>query len=160
MDRNERYERAHEKFERFNLDSWCPAVEGHEELVNVPCSERALAEVKYVKIKCVGEADIHANCDVTPGKPGAVSKFTVSQRMRVIIPIVFTADADVGEGHVCFEPCNGQHWDTDCGAGCDECEDCGDDDDDDDDDQGEDNNEDRGCPDRKVRDNYRYIGRS
>ncbi|MCL2343252.1 MAG: hypothetical protein FWC62_05070 [Firmicutes bacterium] len=97
-----------EKVERFVLMGGCPANVKEEAKVTVPCAVRAFAEVKDVELKCQGEPVVTCNSDEAPGCPGAVSKFTVSQRMLITIPIVFRAEADVGEGHVVFCPCPGE----------------------------------------------------
>ena len=121
----------------------CPARVFEEARVTVPFTVRAFADVDDVDVRCKGKPEIRFNCDETPGEPGKVSRFTVSQRLRVDIPIEFRADADVGEAHVDFdlhddEDCNGRDDDDDC-------DDC-----DDDDDQRS----------RKGRNGYRYVNRS
>ena len=101
----------YEKLERHMMDRGCPARASEEADVTVPVIVRARSDVREVELKCVGEPRITFNSDVTPGRPGAVSRFTVSQRLRVEIPIIFFAEADVGEGHVKYkngERCEGE----------------------------------------------------
>ncbi|MCL1806642.1 MAG: hypothetical protein FWG31_02950 [Oscillospiraceae bacterium] len=77
-------------------------VEVHEEIgIAVPVTVRAEAEVKDVKIRCNG-CEVHegGNC---PGRPHAVSKFVVSQRIELDIPIEFECEVDVGEGHINYD---------------------------------------------------------
>ena len=97
-----------EKVERFVLMGGCPANVKEEAKVTVPVAVRAFAEVKDVELKCQGEPVVTCNSQETPGCPGAVSRFTVSQRMRVTIPIVFRAETEGGEGHVVFSLCPGE----------------------------------------------------
>jgi len=92
-----------ERFEKFCFEGGCPVKVHEEAIVTVPCAVRARSEVGEVIIKCTGEPTIIRNSCKTPGRPDAVSRFTVSQRLRVDIPIFFSAEADVGEGHVLFE---------------------------------------------------------
>ena len=94
-----------EKLERFALTHGCPACVKEEAKVTVPCAVRAFAEVKEVEIKCKGEPCVVCGSQEAPGCSNAVSKFTVSQRIVVTIPLVFRAEADVGEGHVEFSLC-------------------------------------------------------
>ena len=95
-----------EKHERFVLEGGCPAFVCEEAEVTVPFLVRAGAEVRDVDLHCNGNPRITRNSDFTPGVPCAVSRFTVSQRMRVEIPVIFTAETDVGTAHVKFESCD------------------------------------------------------
>ena len=92
-----------EKHEKYILEGGCPAKASEEVRVTVPVTVRAFADCDKVELHCIGGAVITKNCDDTPGRPDKVSKFTVSQKMRVEIPIVFGAECDVGEGHVDFD---------------------------------------------------------
>ena len=92
-----------EKHEKFRMENGCPAKACEEVTVTVPITVSACSEVGDVTLQCMGHAVITRNDDDPPGCPCAVSKFTISQKMRVDIPIIFFAEADVGEGHVDFE---------------------------------------------------------
>jgi len=92
----------YEKIEKYTLEGGCPTNAFEEAIVTVPVVVHACADVGHVELKCMGPAVITRNSDDAPGKPHAVSKFTVKQRLRVDIPIVFGAKADVGEGYVDF----------------------------------------------------------
>ena len=96
-----------EKRERFFLDNGIPEHIREEAKITVPCEVRAFAEVKEVEIKRKGGPVITCNAGDPPGEVGAVSKFTVSQRVVIKIPIDFRAEADVGEGYVEFSLCPG-----------------------------------------------------
>ena len=91
--------------ERFIMEHGCPARASEIAKVTVPVEVRARSELKEVAIHCMGPAVITRNSDRAPGVPCAVSKFTVSQRLRVDIPLEFTAETDVGEGHVVYGLC-------------------------------------------------------
>jgi len=97
------------KHEKFIMDSGCPAKACEEALVTVPVEVRAFAEVQEVELTCVGSPVINRDSDVTPGCPGAVSKFTISQKLRVEIPIIFRAETEIGQDHVVYSPCEDQH---------------------------------------------------
>jgi hypothetical protein len=110
-DRNERrYKRhkkhkMHKRHERHDgcTEYGCPSYIHEEVEVTVPCAVRAHVEVGEAKIKCMNSCVVTRNSRRTPGRPGAVSRFTVSQKMRVEIPMMFHCDYEVGEGHVHFD---------------------------------------------------------
>ena len=91
-----------QKHKNWISESNCSSNAFEEMNITVPVAVRGFADVGNVEFKCMGPSVITRNCDRTPGNPCAVSKFTVSQRLRVDIPIDFGAKADVGEGHVEF----------------------------------------------------------
>ncbi len=68
--------------------------------VCIPVTIRPFGEVGNVKTRCEGSPSIIRGCDHCPGKPGQVCKFTISQRLRVEIPVVFGAKAEIGETSV------------------------------------------------------------
>lgn len=103
-----------EKHERFILEGGCPAVAFEEAQVTVPVTVQAGAEAHEVKLSCNGGPHITYNSDVTPGVPCAVSKFTISQRLLVEIPVVFNAEADIGTAHVKFERHEGDSARCEC----------------------------------------------
>ena len=108
---------ANEYHMKHIMGGGCPARTSEDAKVTVPVKVSARAEVGEVTIKCKGPAVVTRNSDKTPGMPGAVSRFTVSQRLRIDIPLEFTAEADVGEGHVVYSSCEDRE--RPC---CDECE--------------------------------------
>ena len=93
----------HERHERFLMCNGCPAHGFEEAIVTVPITVGAKSEVNEIEFSCVGPCIIKRDSTITPGCPGAVSKFTVCQKLRVDIPLMFSIDADIGEGHVDFD---------------------------------------------------------
>jgi len=85
------------------MHNGCPAHAFEEAIVTVPITVNAKSEVGEVELCCMGPCVIKRNSTDTPGCPGAVSRFTVCQKLRVDIPLEFSIDADVGEGHVDFD---------------------------------------------------------
>jgi len=111
-----------EKINRYCLEEICTRDVFDEATITVPVTIRAESRVGEVDINCCGPAEIIEGIEAS-GEPGAEKKFTVKQRMRVDIPLEFLAEADVGQGHVCFEPAEdpGFHHhehDSGCGCGC------------------------------------------
>jgi len=102
-DRDKRRDKRHEKREYFDSKHGCPAKIHEEVDVTVPCIVRADVEVGEADIRCMGSCIVTRNSSVTPGRPGAVSRFTVCQKMCVDIPMTFHCNCEVGEGHVHFE---------------------------------------------------------
>jgi len=108
-----------QKHDRFVLKGGCPARAFEEVDVRVPVAVRAHANVGNVEFRCMGPAVIRKDCNRGPCCP--VSTFTVSQRMRVDIPINFGAQAEVGEECVSFSGRN-ERFENDedekCNCGC------------------------------------------
>jgi hypothetical protein len=105
--RYKRYKRhkRHEGHERHDKCSeyGCPAYVHEEVEVTVPCAVRAHVEVGEAEYKCIGSCVVTKNSCNTPGHPDAISRFTVRQKMRIEIPMIFNCDCEVGEGHVHFD---------------------------------------------------------
>ena len=107
-----------EKHEKYILEGDCP-VKAFEELdVTVPMEVHAFAEIGEVTCCCLDSARITRNADKVRGCPHACSKFTISQKLRVDIPITFVTETEVGEAHIDFESFSsrGNH------EKCDECD--------------------------------------
>jgi len=118
---------SYEKYDKYTMESGCPAWTYEEAEVTVPVVFYAGADVGKVEMKCMGEPCVKCNAD-PHGKPGALSRFTISQRLRVEIPVVFSAEADIGEACVKYERCGKKHGDHDCEADDDsDCQDTEDD---------------------------------
>jgi hypothetical protein len=107
-----------DKFERFALNGGCSSSTNEDISVSVPVSIRANCNVGNVDIDRVGPATIDRCCD-TCGRPNAVDKFVVTQRIRVEIPLEFGAECDVGQSFVDFHECcnggNNSRPDNNCG---------------------------------------------
>jgi len=81
----------------------CPSKTKQEVKITVPVEVRAAAKVGRIDIDCLGCPVIGENGLVPAGEHCATSRFTVSQRIRVEIPIVFEAEVEVGDERVHFE---------------------------------------------------------
>ena len=94
-----------EKKEKFCLKGGCPSVTSETANVTVPVAVRAFADVGEVELKCLGGAVVTRNSRRANGVPcgHGVSEFTISQRMRVDIPIKFNMETEIGEAQVEFE---------------------------------------------------------
>lgn len=92
----------------------CSATGYQDVNVCIPVTIKPFGEAGNAKTKCLGKAVVSAGCDHCPGKPGDVCKFTISQKLRVEVPVIFGARAEVGEASV------------ECGCAesekCDKCE--------------------------------------
>lgn len=89
----------------------CSAITCQDVDVCIPVTIKPFGEAGNVKTTCEGKARIKAGCDHCPGKPGGVCKFTISQRLRVEVPVIFGAKAEIGEASV---ECGCAKSDCDC----------------------------------------------
>ena len=91
-----------EKREKYIWDGGCPSKVNENVVVTVPVTVKGFADVGEVDIHCNGPAVITRNSHHCPGKPHAISKFTVAQKIVVDIPLYCSVEADVGEGHILY----------------------------------------------------------
>lgn len=97
-----------EKKEEDKKDKVGCAAEGFQDVnVCIPVTIKPFGEAGNAKTQCLGKAEIRSGCDKCPGKPGGVCKFTISQKLRVEVPVVFGARAEVGEASV---ECECKDW--------------------------------------------------
>ncbi len=90
----------------------CSAIGYQDVDVCIPVTIKPFGEVGNVKTHCEGRPVINRGCEYCPGKPGDVCKFTISQKLRIEVPVIFGANAEIGEASVdcgCAESMN------DCG---------------------------------------------
>lgn len=77
----------------------CSAVGAQNVNVNVPITVKPFGEVGNAKVHCLGKAVVK-DSEHCHGEPGGVCKFTISQKMRVDVPVTFRAKAESGEAFV------------------------------------------------------------
>lgn len=88
----------------------CSTVGCQDVDVCIPITIKAFGEVGNAKTQCLGKSVISSGCDACSGKPGEVCKFTISQKLRVEVPIIFGARAEAGEALIdcgCIEKMDG-----------------------------------------------------
>lgn len=90
----------------------CTAVGYQDVNVCIPVTIKPFGEAGNAKTQCMGKAVVTPGCDICPGKPGDVCKFTISQKLRVEVPVVFGARAEIGEASV----------DCECGESVGDCD--------------------------------------
>lgn len=78
----------------------CLAVGYQDVDVCIPVTIRPFGEAGNAKTQCLGRPVVSAGCDLCQGKKDGVCKFTISQRLRVEVPVIFGARAEVGEAAV------------------------------------------------------------
>lgn len=83
----------------------CPAVGYQDVDVCIPVSVKAFGEVGNIKTQCIGKAVVAPGCDHCPGKSDGVCKFTITQKLRVEVPVAFGARVKTGEAAVNCEFC-------------------------------------------------------
>ena len=95
------HEQDQEQYKKFIMKNGCPVSVREDILVTVPVVVRTHTKVEEVELKCL---ECHVVKNGRPhGRPNAVSRFTITQKMQVTIPLKFIAETDVGEGHVEFD---------------------------------------------------------
>lgn len=75
----------------------CSAVGYQDVDVCIPVTIRPFGEAGNAKTQCLGRPVVSAGCDICQGKTGGVCNFTISQRLRVEVPVIFGARAEVGD---------------------------------------------------------------
>lgn len=78
----------------------CPAIGYQDVNVCIPVTIKPFGEVGNVKTQCLGTPVISSKCDNCQGNANGVCKFTISQKLRVEVPVIFGAKAEVGEACV------------------------------------------------------------
>jgi hypothetical protein len=86
----------------------CPAVGTHYANVGVPVTVKPFAIPGPVTVECYG-SPLMSQDEQCRGKIGAVCHFTISQKIKIDIPVDFGAAIKVGEtyvecDHFCAEP--------------------------------------------------------
>ena len=77
----------------------CQTVAYQDVEVCVPVTIKPFANVSTPKIKCEGSTVVCPGDDCK-GKCGNICKFTISKKIRVEIPVVFGAKAEVGAADI------------------------------------------------------------
>ena len=92
----------------------CPTMGYQDVNVCVPVTIKAFGEVGNATTKCLGNALITSGCNPCVSGSGNICKFTVSQKLRIEVPIIFGARAEADEAII----------DCDCDCDCDsDCDD-------------------------------------
>ncbi len=93
----------------------CPTLSTHDTTVSVPVRIVPFANPGTVSVQCCGEPVISPGA--TPaGTVNGSCTFTVSQTMRVDLPLVFGASILMGETYVECGGTTGTAEDSDCGC--------------------------------------------
>ena len=78
----------------------CPVTASHETTACVPVSISPFADPGPISIECCGSPVVRSGGEPCYGIPNGHYEFTVSQKMRINIPIAFGVDIMVGETYV------------------------------------------------------------
>ena len=95
----------------FNNQRVCPAVGSQEVNICLPVMISPFSVAGPAKIECCGAPVIDHSGRGCCGKAGATCQFTISQKIKVDVPVEFGANVKVGET---FVDCGK----TDVGCGC------------------------------------------
>ena len=94
------YEEADRKGKKDIDRIGCSAVGYQDVNVCIPVTIKTFGEAGNAKTQCLGKALISSGCDNCAGKTNDVCKFTISQKLRVEVPVIFGARAEVGKASV------------------------------------------------------------
>ena len=78
----------------------CPALGFQDVEVCVPVEIKPFARIGKICTECVGKPIIDRSGKHCEGKPKEVCKFTISQKIRVEVPVIFGAKTEVGEAEI------------------------------------------------------------
>ncbi len=98
--RNDMNNALEEMLEQTSEQIGCSAVGCQEVDVCIPVTIKPFGEAGNVTTKCVGEPMVSAGWDSQMGEHVDVCKFTICQKLRVEVPVIFGARAEVGETSV------------------------------------------------------------
>ncbi len=101
----------------------CPVTASHETTACVPVTICPFADAGPIDAECCGSPVIRSGDESCCGVPNGRYEFTVSQKMRINIPIAFGADIMVGETYVHNGQTNGVADGECCTCNCLELED-------------------------------------
>ena len=89
----------------------CPALGFQDVVVGVPVEIKPFAKIGKVKTECVGKPIIKRGSTMCEGKSKETCKFTISQKVRVEVPVMFGAKTEIGEARI-----DCKHHGFPCGA--------------------------------------------
>ena len=89
------------------LENTCPADGYQDVTVCLPVEVKPFADVGKIKVKCLGSSDVNCSEKGCCGEIKGKCNFTISQKIRVEVPVTFGADVEVGEARI----------DCECGCG-------------------------------------------
>lgn len=101
----------------------CPVNATHETTACVPVSICPFAEPGPISIENCGAPVVNCGGEPCCGVVNGRFEFTISQKMKINIPIIFGADVAVGEAYVNSGQTTGCINGECCTCNCSECED-------------------------------------
>ena len=75
----------------------CTSVGYQDVNVCIPISIKAFGEVRNAKTQCLGKSIVSSGYSGYEGKHDEICKFTISQKLRVEVPVIFGARAEAGD---------------------------------------------------------------
>lgn len=81
-------------------EAGCPAIGYQDVTVCVPVAIKPFGQVGNATVQCLGKPTVLPGCSHCPGKSETVCKFTISQKLRIQVPVIFGARAEAEEASV------------------------------------------------------------
>lgn len=92
----------------------CPALGIQNATVCLPVKVSPFAVTGPVKLQCCGEPIVLPSCGHCHGKVNGTCEFTISQKIRVELPVEFGATVNIGETFVECGCAKNEEPDKDC----------------------------------------------
>jgi hypothetical protein len=86
-----------DSFDKEIDDMTCPAIGYQDVNVCVPVTIKPFGDVGNATTQCIGRPIVTSENDRCCGEPGGVCKFTISQKLRIEVPVMFGARAEIGD---------------------------------------------------------------
>lgn len=87
---------AHDECERVG----CPVVGYQDVNVSIPVTIKPFGEAGNARTQCVGSAVVTPGNMRGQGQSGNECKFTIHQQLRVEVPVIFGARAEIGDASI------------------------------------------------------------
>lgn len=81
-------------------EAGCPAVGYQDVNISVPVTIKPFGEVGNAKVQCMGKPMVSSGIQDESEKSDDICRFTITQRLRVEVPVIFGARAEAGKASV------------------------------------------------------------
>lgn len=90
-----------------------PAAGYQDVKVCMPVTVEAHGDVGRIETQCIGRPEIKTGCHKCEGRCGEKCTFTITQKIRIKVPVMFKVKAEAGDAAV---ECRDTHGASDCGC--------------------------------------------
>lgn len=112
----------YEMIQEMDDKAGCTAVGSQDVDVCVPVTVKPFGKAGNAKTKCMGTAVVYSGSDHCKGQKDGVCKFTITQKLRIEVPVVFGANVEIGDASVECGKAHDEMADGFCSCECAEIE--------------------------------------